>query len=80
MKIWIATAVDHGETCDGKARILAAYLTENEAACYIRSDMEEWADRNAGEDVTVDFDKMRAYFNYDTSEGCEWNVEPTDLA
>lgn len=74
-KLWIVTAVDHGETCDGKARVLAICHSEDEAKAYIRNDMEEWADQRAGEGVEVDFDKMSAHYDYDSDEGCEWNYE-----
>lgn len=72
-KIWIATYVDSGETCDGKARVLKACATLEEARNEVRADIEKWADLRAGEDVEVDFDKMSASYR-DHDEGCEWNV------
>lgn len=78
-KIWIATYVDYGETCDGKPRTLGAYATEEEARNAVRSDIKEWADDRAGEDIEVDFDKMSATYNYDVYTGVEWNVEEVEI-
>lgn len=77
-KIWIATYVDGGETCDGKARVLAVRATEEEARNEVRADIEKWADDRAGENVEVDFDKMSASYR-DRDGGCEWNVEEAEI-
>jgi len=77
-KIWIATYVDNGETCDGKARVLKACSTEEEARNEVRADIERWCDNHAGEDYAVDFDRMRTYFS-ENGDGCEWNVEETEI-
>ena len=77
-KIWIATYVDHGETCDGKARILKACATKEEAQNEIRADIEKWADDRAGENIEVDFDKMSTSYR-DRDEGCEWNIEEVEI-
>lgn len=79
-KIWIATYVDSGETCDGKARVLKACATEEEARNEVRADIEKWADDRAGEKVIVDFDAMSAHYStYDDDRGCEWNVQAVDV-
>ena len=80
-KIWIATYVDRGETCDGKARVLKACATEEEARNEVRADIEKWADDRAGENVIVDFDKMSASYGdcARADDGCEWNVEETEI-
>ena len=77
-KIWIVTAVDSGETCDGKARVLKACATEEEARNEVRADIEKWADDRAGENIEVDFDRLSASYR-GTDFGCEWNVEGLDL-
>lgn len=77
-KLWIATYVDHGETCDGKARVLKACATKEEAQNEIRADIEKWADDRAGENVEIDFDKMSASYR-DRDEGCEWNIEEVEI-
>lgn len=75
IKIWIVTAVDYSETCDSKARVLEVCKSKEEANAFVRSDIEKWADDRAGESVEVDFDKMRAHYDYNSNDGCEWNIE-----
>ena len=77
-KLWIATYVDHGETCDGKARILKACVTKEEAQNEVRADIEKWADDRAGENIEVDFDKMSTSYR-DRDEGCEWYIEEVEV-
>ena len=77
-KLWIATYVDHGETCDGKARILKACATKEEALGEVRADIENWADDRAGENVEIDFDKMSASYR-DRDEGREWRIEEVEV-
>ena len=77
-KIWIAMYVESGETCDGKARVLKACATKEEAQNEVRADIEKWADDHAGENVEVDFDKMSASYQ-DRDEGCEWCIEEIEI-
>lgn len=77
-KIWIAMYVESGETCDGKARVLKACATKEEAQNEVRADIEKWADDRAGENVEVDFDKMSASYQ-DRDEGCEWCIEEVEI-
>ena len=79
MKKWVVTFVDYGETCDGKARTPKICNSKEEAQAWVRNDMEAWADKYAGEDITVNFDGMSACFNDDSCQGCEWNVEEVDI-
>ena len=73
-KIWIATYVDSGDTCDGKPRILTLSFSKEEILNVVRADIEDWADARAGEGIEVDFGKMRAHYP-GTNNGCEWNIE-----
>ena len=75
VKLWIATYVDHGETCDGKARVLDVCKSKEEAEAAVRNDIEKWADDHAAENIYVDFDAMAAGYNGNADEGCEWNIE-----
>ena len=77
-KIWIAMYVESVETCDGKARVLKACATKEEAQNEVRADIEKWADDRAGENVEVDFDKMSASYQ-DRDEGCEWCIEEVEI-
>jgi hypothetical protein len=78
-KIWIATYVDNGETCDGKPRVLATATSKEEILNEVRADIEKWAEYRAGEGIEVDFDRMSAHYDYDSSCGCEWNIEEIDI-
>jgi len=83
-KIWIATYVDHGDTCDGKARVLDVCKTKEEAQAVVRNDIKHWADERAGMPIVVDFYKMSAKYDWKTlddadADGCEWNISEHDL-
>ena len=78
-KVWIATYVDYGETCDGKARVLDVFKTKKEAATAVRADIEKWRTKNQDEGVEVDFDKMAGWFDYNPDDRCEWNIEEAKL-
>ena len=77
-KIWIATYVDHSDTCNGKAGVLGTCLTKEEAQAEVRADIEKWCDDHAGEDYAVDFDCMRTYFS-EIGDGCEWNITEDEV-
>ena len=77
-KIWIAMYVESGETCDGKARVLKACATKEEAQNEVQADIENWADDHAGENVEVDFDKKSASYQ-DRDEECEWCIEEVEI-
>ena len=74
MKKWIVTAVDTSETADGKARVLKVCDTKEEAAEYVRMDMDGSVARASDMDLVVNYDMMSIH-NLDHSFGCEWNVE-----
>ena len=79
MKKFIVTAVESGDTCDGKARVLVVCSTREEAEAFVQNDIETWADEREGEDIEVDFDKMSANYAYNNDNGCEWNIEEVDI-
>ena len=79
MRKFLVTAVDSGETCNGKDDLIACCDSYDEAVEYVRSDMEDWADQRAGEGVVLDFDKMSAHYDCDTSNGCEWNIHEISI-
>lgn len=78
-KIWIATYVDSGDTCDGKPRVLATATSKEEILNEVRADIEKWAEYRAGEDIKVDFDNMNAYYRGTFNDGCEWNIEEIEI-
>ena len=80
MKKWIVTCVDYGESCDGKARVLKACDTKEEAEAYIRNDMEDYMDDHANEGLIANFDKWSVGYDFETdSKGCEWNAEEVEI-
>ena len=79
MKKYIVTAVDHGDTCDGKARVLDICNSKDEAKGFVHADIVNWADERAGESIVVDFEKMSARYTDGTDNGCEWNIECRDI-
>jgi len=78
-KIWIATVVETGETCDGKARVLGAFKSKAAAIDCVHKDMDAWFQLAKTEGVEISYDKMRGWYDYDTSDGFEWNVSETEL-
>lgn len=78
-KKWIVTAVDTSETCDGKARVLKACNSPEEALSYAKADMEEWIARNKEEGIEYDFTCLSATLDYNTGNGCQWNVEEVEV-
>lgn len=82
MKRWIVTAVDHDtdSNCDGKARVLGVFKTHEEAKNYVYEDIKEWIDQRASEGCECDFDKMAAWYDYDDSQRCEWNIEEVEIS
>lgn len=81
MKLWIVTAVDYDRdgNCNGKARVLGAFKSYGEAEDYVNKDMNEWAERNNGDECGCDFGIMSAWCDSDYSAGCEWNIEEVEI-
>lgn len=79
MKMWIATYVETSDTCDGKARVLGVYNSKEECLEEIKSDMLSWREAHKDEGCEIDVNKMCGHFDYDTTDGCEWNVEEVEL-
>jgi len=77
-EIWIVTAVDTSETADGKARVLQACRTEDEAKAYVANDMEAFVDDAAGTETVMDPEKMSVRVRR-PRRGREWNVERVEL-
>lgn len=79
MKLWIVTAVDYGDSCDGKARVLGVFKSYNEARIYVDGDIFDWVERNCENGVKCDFDKMAVWSDCDDSIRCEWNIEEAEV-
>lgn len=83
MKLWIVTAVDYGDSCNGKARVIGAFKSFDEAKEYVKQDMQDYIDANGEEDdFDCNFDKMSislADCDIDDIFGCEWNIEEIEV-
>jgi len=75
-KIYVVTAIDYGESCDGKARVLGAFKFEGDAKNFVRNDMEDMVDNLMGGADEVDFDQM---FVRNDDFTCEWNIEVAEV-
>lgn len=71
MFLWVATAVDIGDSCDGKARVLKISRSKEEIEQYIHDDMIDHSFNSV--DCKVDPIKLSVYQN--ENDGCEWNLE-----
>lgn len=77
-KKWIVTAVDTGDTADGKPHVLKVCNTKEAAKEYVRTDMDDFVARESDMDLAADYDGMSIY-NVDYSFGCEWNIEVVEI-
>lgn len=77
-KKWIVTAVDMGETANGKPRVLKVCDTKEAAMEYVRTDMDGFVARATDMDLAADYAVMSIH-NVDYSFGCEWNIEEVDI-
>ena len=80
IKRYIVTAVyfdDEGH-CDGKARVLAACKSKDEAKDFVIEDMREYVDEHANESMVMDEDIMQVRTD-DCMNGCEWNIDDVEI-
>ena len=77
-KIYVVTAVDVGESCDGHARVLGAFKNEADAKNYVRNDMEDYCDSLANTGIRVDFDQMEIV-NEDEDLVCCWSIDEVEV-
>lgn len=78
-KMFVVTYVDYGETCDGKARVLAVCKSLDTAKDIVKNDIEDWANIHASESIEVDFDKMCVYCCNNADDRCEWNISECNV-
>lgn len=78
MKKFIITAVDTSDTADGKARVLKAVNTKQEALDFVKGDMEAFVADADGMELKVDCQKM-SIATEDGNFGCEWNIEEVEM-
>lgn len=73
---FIVTAVDYGDSCDGKARIIFTTNNKDEAKKFVYEDMKLWCKNYQGLDYKCDFDDMSTSYN---NNMCEWNIEEVQI-
>ena len=77
-KIYVVTAVDVGDSCDGHARVLGAFKSKDDAKNYVRNDMEDRCDQLANTGIRVDFDQMEIV-NEDEDTVCCWSIAEVEV-
>lgn len=77
-KIYVVTAVDSGDSCDGHARVLGAFKNEADAKNYVRNDMEDYCDQHANAGIQVDFDMMLIVNEDDDIVRC-WSIDAVEV-
>jgi len=78
-KMYVVAYVDCDDVGEGgKARVLGAFKSKDDAKAYVRNDMEDRCDQLAGCDITVDFDEMKI-LNSCEDTICNWNIEEIEV-
>ena len=77
-KIYVVTAVDVGDSCDGHARVLGAFKNKDDAKNYVRNDMEDMCDQLANTGIRVDFDKMKIVNDGEYTVCC-WSINEVEV-
>ena len=78
-KIYVVTAVDVGDSCDGHARVLGAFKSKDDAKNYVRNDMEDRYDKLADSGIIADFDKMELVNWSDNDPVCCWSIAEVEV-
>ena len=78
-KSWIVNGVAHSPSGELKGSLIGIYDSEEAARTAVRLCIEDWRKANCHEGVEVNFDKMAAWFDYDTSDGFRWFITPIEL-
>ena len=78
-KIYVVTAVDVSDSCDGHARVLGAFKSKDDAKNYVRNDMEDRCDQLADSGIIADFDKMELVNWSDNDPVCCWSIAEVEV-
>ena len=78
-KIYVVTAVDVGDSCDGHARVLGAFKNKDDAKNYVRNDMEDRCDQLTDSGIIADFDKMELVNWSDKDPVCCWSIAEVEV-
>ena len=73
-KSWIVNYVEHSLIFGLKGSLIGIYDSEEAARTAVKLHIETWRKAHCNEGVEVDFDKMAAWFDYDSSDGFRWFI------
>lgn len=77
-KAYIVTAVDYGETVDGKARTIGVFFDREKAQAALDADMDGYLERYRKDGIEAKEEDLAV--GHDDNYGCEWNVEELDVS
>ncbi|MCQ2602443.1 MAG: hypothetical protein MJ193_00805 [Clostridia bacterium] len=77
-KIYVVTAVDCGDSCDGHPSCLGAFNTKADAQIYVKNDMGDRYYQLAGTKLQIDFDRMEILDECDQPI-CMWSIDETEV-
>lgn len=77
-KAYIVTAVDYGETVDGKARTIGVFFDREKAQAALDADMDGYLERYRKDGIEAKEEDLAVW--HDDNHGCEWNVEELDVS
>ena len=76
MFLWVVTAVDIGDSCDGKARVLKICRNKEEAVKYMHDDMTDYDNSH---NCVLNYSKNCAWTDFSETNGCIWNLEKINI-
>ena len=77
-KSWMVNSISHSPINGIRGSLIGVYASEDAAKAAVHDRIEAWRYAYEDEGVEVDFDKMAAWFDYDTSDGCRWFITPIE--
>lgn len=76
-KVYVVTAVDYGDSVDGKARTVGVFFNKDDAERELAKDMDTYKGyfESVGQKVTEE----DCGIWHDDNHGCEWNIEDKEV-
>ena len=79
---YIVTGIDTGDSCDGRARVLGAFATKEEAKAYVENDIKDTIDEATDDDGFCPWeidDDFMGYHDSCDQNGCMYNIEAIEI-
>ena len=73
-KSWMVNKISHSPINGVHGSLIGVYASEEAAKAVVRDQIDIWRHTYKNESVEVDFDKMTAWFDYDSNDGCRWFI------